>query len=125
MQHDNRPLSDAETRDIAITAAEGGVNYWAFVIGYDPLPWAEQDRFDGSFPFFTVVDRNDPDNPVSVTPDLIRLGWQRTLAAPDVNGGWAASLVVHLPEEDRTCEIDSTAADIIIQHAIFDDIVFG
>lgn len=120
-----RPLSDAEARDIAITAAEGGVNYWARIIDYDPIPWMDDSTFDPSFPFFTLVEDEEPDNPVSITPAMVRLGFERTLAAPRDNGGWAAQNVAFMSEEDRVGEIDSVAADIIIQYAVLGDLVYG
>lgn len=120
------PLTDAEVRDIAITAAEGGIGYWATIVSdYEAVSgagWADWETFDENFPFYTIVD-NDAYDPFTITPAVIRRGWHLCLAADHDKGGWAAQDIAFDPE--RILEVDSVAADIIIQFAVFGELIYG
>lgn len=85
-----RILTGSDAGDIAITAAEGGINYWAIVDEYDYLRWSPytntaRDAIGTSnievgddFIFYTITGTRDDGKvgglPVRVTPSLIARG---------------------------------------------------
>jgi len=143
-----RDLSTADCGDIAITAAEGGINYWArFVDGYDYRRWSPVTYSgDGSyspdgqgntevpedFVFYTIW---SPEGTFEVTPELIARGVQLVLTG------------IPMPEEDKVAHpalanvrwnfeprafadddfaaMDADEADWVIQLGAFGKLVYG
>lgn len=105
-------------RDVAITAAEGGVNYWGGVVAYDPDA--------GTFRVEETDGMGGGDGPVhTVDGDLIERGIAR-LAVPGVQcaadiRGW----VLRGSATNDAGEIDADAADVIVQVGLFGEIVYG
>lgn len=119
-------LTTSQAGDIAITAAEGGINYWAVVDEYDWTRWAEEADHYGSrevpedFVFYAIVDLREGDVdadlglPVAITPRLIGTGIERFL-------GMGRSFA----DPDGYEYMDAEEADVVIQLGAFGKVVFG
>ena len=111
--------------DILVTAAEGGINYWALMRNYR---W-EQDA-DGNLTMASVEIETRPKNPgpsvwQTVSEETIELGIARVKQPGfQVNRDNLANILVADRENDAS-EIDSEAADCIIQAALFGEVVYG
>lgn len=109
-----RNLTGAAAGYIAITAAEGGINYWAVVDDYDWTRWDENVRpanVPDDFIFYTIVGMNEGDDPsgiglpVAVTPDLIARGIERYLTGVRYRAeGTLADCNTLMAELDGTCQ---------------------
>ena len=101
-------LTEQELDDLLITAIEGGINYWAEVLSYhkDESGWqtAKIIDHDGEFTEYHTINH-----------DTIRLGVDRLCAS---KYEWHVTDLVN----DNA---DATTADVIVQLAIFDEIVYG
>lgn len=137
-------------RDIVITAAEGGISYWALIRKYQ---WREsvvqtRDRLATNnetadpealenlrqplpFPVLRIEyenpDDNDPETLTCVvSPECVCKGLQLVMTpgtvGPDSNAFTSAFAALM---NDDAGAIDSDAADAIIQLGIFGKIVFG
>lgn len=104
-------------RDIAITAAEGGINYWAFVVRW---------KWEG-LPFPEMIIRDKDDNKkYTITPELICLGLQRVFEPGHVDrSSNTYTSAFSAVTQDDAGAIDSDAADNIIQLGIFGKIVYA
>lgn len=127
-------LTGAECGEIAITAAEGGIGYWAQIEKYEPDRWVDDDGFDGpdDFVFYRIAAMISDEGPYDwehaqdVTPEWIRHGFERCYAAPMDKGGWGVrNLIANTERVDWTGEIDSDVADLIYQFAFFGEVVYG
>lgn len=131
-----REVTTATAGDIAITAAEGGINYWAVVDRYDWARWApdsEPTEVPTDFVFYTIVAvtegdlddlrddcvRRDIEMDLKVTPTLIARGIERYLAGIDVFKGRP------LDDMDDFAAMDAAEADCVIQLGAFGTLVFG
>jgi hypothetical protein len=127
-------LTGAECGDVAITAAEGGIGYWSQIDTYKPDRWAgafQQDgdniEVDDSFVFYELMlDPQDngtfTDGPYRVTPKVIRKGFE--LAIDKARADLVKRLLT-IDRQDWTGEIDSEAADVIVQCGIFGEVRYG
>lgn len=137
-------------KDIAITAAEGAIDYWCVLHKYQWRESAHQCtarlaannegadpeaveglRRDLPFPVLRLQYENpDSDSPptitVDVTPEHIRKGLQLALTAGvlDPTCNTVRSAVTALFTDDAGA-VDADAADNIIQLGIFGKLVFG
>ena len=120
-------ISNRVAGAIAITAAEGGINYWAEAVppvlyqwtrwqGEDPLGPHVSADVDDNFVFYTIRDKEeDPPRKVySVTPLVIAMG----LGIASAQGR------VHLIA-DTLEEMDADLADVIIQLGLFKEVRYG
>jgi hypothetical protein len=143
-----REVTTAEAGDIAITAAEGGINYWATVDQYDWQRWCPNNQPDPTevaedFVFYTIVgiDEGDledfPEARWAVTPLVIRDGIQRYLQGVrrpleeqefidgvPFNGPWAFE-PRPFDDMDELAAMDAAEADCVIQLGVFGTLVFG
>lgn len=126
-----RELTTAEAGDIAITAAEGGINYWAAAHSYDSRRWAP-DVMVGSievpedFVFYTLTGdtEGEPFNPpIEVTPRLICRGIQRYLSGTPGVIGWPEGRTFN--DMDDLAAMDADEADVVIQLGAFGELVYG
>jgi hypothetical protein len=133
-----RTLSNAETADIAVTAAEGGVNYWASApTGYDFRRWTtEQSDFSDNridlpddFVFYRLRYENPNDEgylETDVTPELIRRGIQLVVSPPHtIRKDLEQQVLDAVRGTPDDVDIDADAADCIVQLGIFGEVVFG
>lgn len=124
------PLTDCG--DIAVTAAEGGINYWAVVDSYDWWRWDPEgtdvsllERGD-AFVFYTIVSDCDGDPfwpTIPITPALIKRGYEMLLA-----GGARRDLVEQALSailDNEIGGVDAEVADCVIQLGAFEEIVYG
>ena len=100
--------------DVLITAIEGGIGYWAGILAYDP------DKG-------TATIREDETNKTyDLTIETIAKGIGRVKAKGFVV---ADSILSWIKEDDRenggAGTIDAIAADVIVQAALFGEIVYG
>ena len=121
------PFDSKIAGDIAITAAEGGIGYWSVIDSYHPSRWTEWDDSLGNievaddFVFYTIRYEDpifDGRATMDITPELIRHGIQVAL-----DMGLRSDLLAQL--SDPLDEMDSEAADCVIQCGAFGEVVFG
>ena len=120
------PTSYAERRDFLslclTTAVEGGIGYWAELKDYR---WNETD--EGDFTDASVYVRDDEMVRGWTKVDLMTIsqGIARIRAGKvQINRRIGADVVISDNENDAG-EIDSTAADCIVQAALFGELVYG
>ena len=119
-----RELTTAQCGDIAITAAEGGIGYWAVIDSYNPSRWSDDDCFEvpEDFIFYTVHETNELGDalptPIDVTSRLIAHGIEQVFKY-----GIRRDLLEQLAVDFD--EVDSDVADCIIQMGAFHEIVYG
>ena len=133
-------LTPEECGDIAVTAAEGSIGYWAQIEKYEWKRWLADVEDDSKgnahvaddFVFYRIAPLSpteteyDWDAAQDVTPAWIRTGFERGLAAPKDKGGWGVQgLVADVAREDWTGEIDSDIADLIFQFAFYGEVTWG
>jgi hypothetical protein len=149
-----QPTRQEFLRDIAITAAEGGISYWASLTKYR---WSSTDRGgeapDDMLPFPQVqfIAAEDPSDfvleelmpsvqsgpyrvnrgpEITLTPEVMERALQR-IADPSVatdDLGWNnkdRQRVIGAAALNDACDIDAGDADNIVQIAIFGKLVFG
>lgn len=123
--------------DILITAVEGGVNYWAQAGGYRYSGPAKDrgvtlyiDDIDESDVLLDVIHDENPDDPEQVVTRVtladIEEGIRRILYEDDFKASGQLLVAVLEPSANNDAgEIDAEIADIIIQAAVFGELVFG
>lgn len=132
-------LTGEDAGDIAITAAEGGINYWATVDQYQWTRW--QDIWTGDpkpisdgFVFYTIAGiveadlddlrdiclQYDHDMELAVTPRLIARGIAKYLQG--VPGNFEGRTFADM---DDFGAMDAAEADCVIQLGAFGHLVFG
>lgn len=129
-------IDDEFLSDVFITALEGGINYWA---------WVDEYQHSGDTPHANIMDGEDDAKPYTVTPHTVLLGIAAILSArapyynpnaPDpaqrtqcgdmkyLTKGLADTVRSAVIEQDAG-EIDASAADCIVQAALFGEIRYG
>jgi hypothetical protein len=131
----DHPVTGADCGNIAITAFESGIGYWARVVGqYDYTRWSPDDTYDtidvdDDFVFYTIKYENpNSDTPPvlrsEITPPLIRRGIELAL-----QGTIRKDLVQQIVDEMRPGgelgAVDADVADCIVQLGIFGEIVYS
>ena len=131
-------------KDIAITAAEGGISYWALTRKYqwresfgdararcgpeETSSNVEAQRQDLPFPLLVIQDAeaSDDTEAILVTPEHIRKGLQLALTPGIMNpeSNTVKSAFRGLMEMDAG-HVDSDAADCIVQLGVFGQVVYG
>lgn len=110
------PERAAMLADIATTAIEGGVNYWAQVSGYTPSGDVRA----------TLHDMEDDGAEHVVTLDTVARGLRVIIDGCRYAGPGLQKLA---REASRTNEmpvnLDASAADAIVQAGIFGELVYG
>lgn len=103
--------------DICVTAAEGGINYWAEGLPHD-LP----------APGFKIIEQEissgNERKTFEITPAWIQIGVGRLLQGKMCHSRITTSLYQALIENDGGL-IDAEVADAIVQAACFNDLVYG
>lgn len=143
-----REFTTAEAGDIAITAAEGGINYWAVVDQYQPSRWApwvagvsataDNTEVPEDFVFYTIVAikgteatlddlrddcvARDFNMNLNVTPLVIARGIQLFLSGQHE---YAASMGTTFADMEDLAAMDSAEADFVVQLGVFGKVIFG
>lgn len=117
-------VSDQLLRDTLTIAIEGGVNYWAKGRRFERLPNLEY----VSCEIAELADEgSEPVKPGyhRVGPEALTRGFQLALTPGiQLNSAIRAAIASAVAEDDGG-QIDASAADVIVQLAIFGDIVYG
>lgn len=122
-------LTNADAGDIAVTAAEGGIGYWAKIEQYNPR-WYDPATYEpidvpDTYNYYTLAEDNgaghyDWDNPYIVSPAVIRRGWNRLIER------WEKRSLNPFGFDPRELgSVDSNVADLIIQLGLFDEVRYG
>ena len=130
-------LTPKECAEIAICAAEGGINYWAVVDEYDWSSWDPYAEPEMEIPedtvFYTIVGDTDGTpaeefdidfhGPYRVTVKSIREGYQMVLNGLVRRDLYNQALDCILSREPGA--VDADVADCIIQLGVLGEIVYG
>lgn len=106
--------------DVLITAVEGGINYWVDVI--EDYVWQENGQMI-SHPRASIKPI-DEERLRPLGTGQIKIGIHRILNSDLVNPQ-IKSQIFRAVSEAFAGDIDATAADAIVQVALFDDIVYA
>ena len=113
-------VTEEDIDDIMCSALEGGINYWcckAEVFGSYLGEWAhEQIARGGSLNLHDA----EEDEVYELTIEKFLKGIQLA-----VEGNYYADYEWCNGTEIDTCQVDACVADVIIQLALFDDIIYG
>ena len=106
--------------NVLVTAAEGGINYWAELSGYK---WEQDDQKNMTTARVSV--KSHDGILYEVTPDVIQAGIDKVKSGViELNKDILKAILVADVINDAG-DIDSDAADCIVQAALFDKIVYG
>ena len=115
-------ITDQDIDDIVCTALEGGINYWCdnVEVNGDYLGQYASDQIsrNGQLKFYVSDPVNDTDMFV-MDKEMLLNGIRMYLENPN-----APYDIIDNTSID-TCNVDADVADMIIQYALFDEIVFG
>lgn len=135
-----REFTTAEAGDIAITAAEGGINYWAVLDQYQWSRWCNNDaearEVPEDFVFYTIVDvtegnlddlrddcvARDFTMQQNVTPLVIARGIRLFLSGQHE---YAKRTGTVFADMEDLAAMDSAEADFVIQLGVFGKVIFG
>jgi hypothetical protein len=108
-------ITTEEAGDIAITAAEGGINYWARVRRYDWERWDGKGDMPADFIFYTIEDIEEARlGRFNVTVKTIKTGYRLMIKA-----GY------NLYDPDDPAGMDAGEADMVVQFGLFGKVVYG
>lgn len=136
-------LNDEELSDVVITAVEGGIGYWfrgleyrhnqpggAFIAGYITDEVGDCDRMGDGYGYSATDDHAEQatcEDCIAATTlidsDTVALGIQRILSGEVGIRGDLLRQVQTLTTEDPN--VDSDAADCIVQAGLFGELVYG
>lgn len=110
--------------DVLVSAIEGGIGYWSQTLVYK---WEDLQPVDFHATIL-VPDDADPDNDPHqyvITPRKLLEGIQRVLAPGFQVNPQIRNAILQSVREDDAGNIDADAADVIVQAALFSEIVYG
>ena len=127
----NVNVSDEDIEDIVVTAIEGGIGYWA-CLDNSGERWIDTPK-DESYAEtatkillegdgVTFLDDEDHDTSWVLTLEKLMKGIEMYLNSDRGLGcldGSNVSVVID------TCQIDAEAADMIVQYALFGELIYG
>ena len=114
-----RKVTQEFANDVITTAVEGGIGYWARISEY---------HWRNGIPTTAMIEPLDPMDQwplaqldrVLVQKGIDALAEGNIKVAPDILGAILVSVV--RPDD---YDIDATAADVIVQAGLFNDIIYG
>ena len=108
---------------VVITAVEGGVNYWAAIKDYQ---WSkgEDDNFTSASAKVRDVENNGGEWH-EVTHETVEAGIAKIRTGDVRLNKEILSWILTGDATNDATDIDATAADCIIQVALFDEVVYG
>ena len=116
--------------DIFTTACEGGIDFWADVLKYHHVKYDKHDNtvlVEDTLGFFaTVRDNEDEESDIlTINRATIISGLQMIAdGETEIQGKFMDEVKRWLAEPDDA-DIDATAADIIVQIGLFNELVYG
>lgn len=118
-------ITDKDIDDIMAIALDGGISYWcgtAEVVGDYLGEYASDQISRGGT--LKLYDLEDKDEVFELTKEKFLQGVRLFLGTPSNFGR-----VVNLDSSDKfcidCCEIDAEDADVIVQYALFGEVVYG
>lgn len=113
-------ITQQDIDDIMVSALEGGINYWcckAEVVGdYLGECTSEQISRGGTLKLYDA----EEDDVYELTLDKFIKGITKA-----INDGYFTHYDWYSRTGIDTCNVDAEVADVIIQLALFDDVIFG
>lgn len=121
-------ISDQLIDDTLCTALEGGINYWA--IGAEPMVWpsAESKMFPGESPYASEVVSMGATLLITLDPELADEGrpvYLLTAAMMKKGIREYCKLRKCTPAALDDDPVDASGADVIVQLALFGEVVYG
>ena len=135
-------LTNEDAADIVHGAIEGGTGYWAECRNYNWKDWYEKDEKRSTETYTAEKIKDLPDDYVfveiredaeQVEPERFSASWI-PLTRENLEKGVIA-LFENMPhlihgvsnrgEGDVECDFDATSCDVIVQYAIFGDVIYG
>lgn len=110
----NLPVTDQLLTDIVEVASYNSINYWAY---YNETgdQWVEDEASDD----------NKPPKKFKLDTDLIALGLNRVFNPKFKVSSTILSSILSAICENDAGNIDADGADVIVQAAVFNEIVYG
>lgn len=121
---DGIPVSSEFLNDVLITAIEGGVNYWAEIEDYETLTCG-----DCNLTIATAKLREheaeDDAGWYTINDDTIVTGYRRMTHPEAIVNSQLRDEVTAAVKEDDAGQLDIEHADVLVQFAVFSQIVYG
>jgi hypothetical protein len=119
-------LTEQDRSDILVTAIEGGIGYWAGAERIDrdeDLNILRADLYDR----YTEDEEGEPHTTTCslTTKDTALDRAMERILDESLCGDWIVQYVRDAVEHDDLGFIDATAADVIVQVAMFGEVIFG
>ena len=112
------PVEDQFLADILSTAVEGGINYWAQVVVYKWTEGPEHTKAE-------ILEVDSSNAHFTIGLDVIAEGIQRVLGNDHSVSKETVGYVLAGVREQDAGEIDSIAADVIVQFGLFDELRYA
>lgn len=122
---------DEFLRDVAITAAEGGIGYWSVLTKYK---WSATNSLDDMLPFpvMRIEPSEDPEDfkACNITKRTIQKGIA-LIGNPDVTDDELQLAptyrrqIIGASKLNDACNIDAELADHIVQAGLFGKVIYG
>ena len=108
--------------DVLVTAVEGGISYWCDHQNYS---WAQDEETDYMTDAFVEVDAGDGKGWMAVTLDTIEAGIAKVKESGFlINSGVLSDILIGDNNDDGG-DVDSIAADCIVQAGLFGEVIYG
>lgn len=114
-------VTSQDIDDIVCTALEGGITYWcnkAEVVGKYLGEYASDQISRGGS--LILYDAEDDENKWELNLENLLRGIEKA-----IENKWFDDYNWYNGTELDTCQIDADVADVIVQIALFDDVIFG
>lgn len=112
--------------DVIVTAIEGGIGYWAVCLQYQ---WEGNvvvtDHRQHGGGTLAIISPTDTGSIYTITPNTIAHGIAVLQADSTVCAASLRDKILAASRENDAGEIDSEAADVIVQAGLFGEVVYG
>lgn len=108
--------------DVTITAIEGGISYWSTCHSYK---WMDQPEVVAVIQEWDEYEDKAIGDRITVNRDLIRKGIKAIMDGEAGVSDRMTKIIAGANATNDGCDIDADAADVIIQAAVFGEIVYG
>lgn len=108
--------------DVTITAIEGGIGYWSVCHSYK---WDDEPEVTAVIQEFDEGTGEPYGDKITVNRALIRKGIKQVISGEAGVHESMVKLIAGASAANDGCDIDADAADVIVQAAIFGELVYG